>query len=215
MAYCKFLFKFYVPLKIVGEENLIEGPCILCSNHNSHMDSIVLILSSGSSFSKVGLLAAADYWFNDRLKGKVFSKLLCLIPIDRSKRINKLILEEKTIDACRDFIGQSNRKLLIYPEGNRSSDGKLQLPFKKGPALFSYELGIPIIPAYIHGTFESWPKGNIFMKPGKVSVAMGKPIYPHMLVSSDMAMGKNGRKALINQMTKDLEQAIIDLRGQS
>ena len=41
--YCKILFKIYCPLKVKGKENIPGSSFIFCSNHNSHMDSGVLI----------------------------------------------------------------------------------------------------------------------------------------------------------------------------
>ena len=51
--------------------------------------------------------------------------------------------------------------LIIFPEGTRSIDGHLA-EFKKGAAILASELGVPILPVGIDGTFESWPRGGSF-----------------------------------------------------
>ena len=56
--YCKTVFKVYCPLKIVGQERLPKSRYLLCSNHQSHMDSGVLMAATGKPFSKCGMVAA-------------------------------------------------------------------------------------------------------------------------------------------------------------
>ena len=56
------------------------------------------------------------------------------------------------------------RVLLIFPEGTRSIDGHVA-EFKKGAAIMAYELGVPIVPVGIRGTFEAWPRGGNFRFP--------------------------------------------------
>jgi 1-acyl-sn-glycerol-3-phosphate acyltransferase len=51
--------------------------------------------------------------------------------------------------------------LLVFPEGTRSIDGQVA-EFRKGAAILAYELGIPIVPVGLRGTFEAWPRGGKF-----------------------------------------------------
>ena len=68
------------------------------------------------------------------------------------------------------------RVLLIFPEGTRSIDGHVA-EFKKGAAIMAYELGVPIVPVGIRGTFEAWPRGGNF-RFHAVEFHIGKPIDP-------------------------------------
>lgn len=83
-----------------------------------------------------------------------------LIPIDRQASKESMVL---SIKLCAAFIKNNNRNLIIYPEGTRSLDGELQ-PFKKGPAWIASKLNLPIVPVYIHGSYQSMPKRSIFPK---------------------------------------------------
>jgi 1-acyl-sn-glycerol-3-phosphate acyltransferase len=56
---------------------------------------------------------------------------------------------------------KSNRVLLVFPEGTRSIDGHVA-EFRKGAAILAYELGIPIVPVGIRGTYEAWPRAGGF-----------------------------------------------------
>src|SRR5439155_13561053 len=66
--------------------------------------------------------------------------------------------------------------LLIFPEGTRSIDGHLG-KFKKGAAILAYELGVPIVPIGIRGTFEVWPRAGGF-RFHPVEIHFGDPIDP-------------------------------------
>ena len=53
------------------------------------------------------------------------------------------------------------RVLVLFPEGERSPDGTPRT-FKKGAAILSTHLGVPIVPVAIRGVFEMWPRGKGF-----------------------------------------------------
>ena len=71
---------------------------------------------------------------------------------------------------------RKQRILLVFPEGERSMDGRLTR-FKKGPAILSVELNAPIVPVGMRGTFEAWPRGGR-LKANKVEIVIGDPIPP-------------------------------------
>lgn len=64
---------------------------------------------------------------------------------------------------------------MIFPEGCRTLDGSL-LPFRNGIGVLAAELGVPIVPVWIHGTYEAWPVGQLLPRFGKVAVSFGKPV---------------------------------------
>jgi len=78
------------------------------------------------------------------------------------------------VQRFHDFLHQ-NKPLLIFPEGTRTLTGELQKA-KKGVGLLLYNARVPVIPAYVGGTFESWPKGKLFPKSTKTYVRFGKPV---------------------------------------
>jgi long-chain acyl-CoA synthetase len=69
------------------------------------------------------------------------------------------------------------RILVLYPEGERSIDGTPKT-FKKGAAILSIHLQIPIVPVAIEGFHEAWPRGKRFQKFGRLQIAFGDPVYP-------------------------------------
>lgn len=171
--YCHLLFTLYCPLKVTGRENLPEPPFLFCSNHNSHMDTGVLMIASGLSFRKFGMMAASDYFFDNSIRRFFMCMMMDLLPIERKANRRSIL---KMLAACRDYTN-SGRNLILYPEGTRSTDGSMQ-EFKRGAAMIADELELPIVPAYIHGTYSAMPKGSNLMRPARLHVVIGKPVYP-------------------------------------
>ncbi len=204
--YCKILFTFYCPLKVSGRENVPKSSSfIFCSNHNSHMDSGILMVASGLPFKNFAMMAAKDYFFGSDKRKEYLNLLMNLIPIDRDAD-RKSIIDYLT--ACREFTKIDNRSLIIYPEGTRSKTGKIQ-SFKKGPAMISAELGLPIVPAHIRGSFIAWPKGKLFMKPSKITIKIGKPISPKEFLSKNENDSNNFHA--YRRITEELEKRVHEL----
>jgi 1-acyl-sn-glycerol-3-phosphate acyltransferase len=67
--------------------------------------------------------------------------------------------------------------LCVFPEGERSIDGRLKR-FRKGPAIVATELGAPVVPAGISGTYEVWPRGSNKIRLHPVSISFGEPLRP-------------------------------------
>ena len=65
----------------------------------------------------------------------------------------------------------------IFPEGTRSSDGELQQA-KGGVGFLIAKAGVPVVPAYVQGTFNAYPRGAKWIRPSKISVTYGTPIPP-------------------------------------
>ena len=67
--------------------------------------------------------------------------------------------------------------VLIFPEGGRSVDGRLQ-PFKPGAFRLAIPRGVPVLPVSIAGAWQAWPPHHRFPRPGRVTVTFHAPIDP-------------------------------------
>jgi 1-acyl-sn-glycerol-3-phosphate acyltransferase len=67
--------------------------------------------------------------------------------------------------------------LILYPEGERSIDGLPRI-FKKGAAILSIHLQVPIVPVAIEGFYEAWPRNRPFHGFTTLRMAIGDPILP-------------------------------------
>jgi 1-acyl-sn-glycerol-3-phosphate acyltransferase len=92
------------------------------------------------------------------------------IPIDRSHGRQAM----KSLDEAARRIAAGS-SVLIFPEGTRSGDGRLQ-EFKAGAVLLAIKAGVPIVPLGFNGSYEVLPKGRLLPRPGEVVIRIGRPI---------------------------------------
>jgi 1-acyl-sn-glycerol-3-phosphate acyltransferase len=119
--YTKFVFLWYTPLKVYGRENVPNTSFIYSCNHNSHMDVALLAASVNKSFNYFGMLAAKDYWFDNRFKRFFMRIIMNLIPIDRKVDGIRNFSIDDTIALCNTFMAFENRNLIMFPEGTGKS----------------------------------------------------------------------------------------------
>jgi long-chain acyl-CoA synthetase len=143
-------------------------PFILCPNHESFLDGpLLLAVAPKRVIYNAFILGYSDYW-KSALSRRI-AEACNIVAIDP----NVNLIRAMQIGA----VGlRKNKVLLIFPEGTRSIDGRIA-EFKKGAAILAYELGVPIVPVGIRGTFEAWPRGGRF-KFHPVEYVFGDPIDP-------------------------------------
>ena len=158
---------------IVKDPTPIIGGAIIASNHLSFLDPPLIAASWSEA---IAFFAKADLFENPLLRTLITN--LNAHPVGNGNDVKSLKL------ACK--LLEEGNKILIFPEGTRSLDGSL-VPFKRGIGMLSLRTKTPIIPTYIHGTFDIWPKGqklpSLF---GKRTVCIfGKPIFPEEFIEKD------------------------------
>jgi 1-acyl-sn-glycerol-3-phosphate acyltransferase len=144
---------------------------IFAPNHHSHVDTPLIIATVPEEFRKqLVVAAAADYFFDKRLKGNLAALALNAFPIERE------VTTRKSSDELRRLI-DTGWSLVIYPEGGRSPDGWGQ-EFKGGAAYLAGRTGVPVVPVFIDGTGSIYGKGMKRPKPGATKVVFGTPLWP-------------------------------------
>ena len=144
-CFTKLIYKF----EVSGVEYIPEkGPYIICSNHTNNLDPIWILSALGKTLGKKDFvtLAAAER----RLDSKRFFRLLRCIPVERERGTHP------EIDCVKKHL-LNGSNAIIFPEGARSRDGGL-LPLKKGVIKIAKDTGISILPIYIEGGFEIYPR---------------------------------------------------------
>ena len=96
---------------------------------------------------------------------------------------------------------QEGNDVLIFPEGGRTLDGKLQ-PLEAGVALIAAHEHAPILPVFIHGSFKAMPPGSAFVKPTKLRVTFGKPLR----FSDEVYDSKAGRKVIMDSLNSAFKE---------
>jgi 1-acyl-sn-glycerol-3-phosphate acyltransferase len=160
-------------LKVEGEgwlENQ-SRPALLVSNHVSHADTPILLAALPSRARERTVVgAAADYWYARPWLGRVVSLWLNTFPFSRSGGAQAVLHSSSQLL-------KSGWNLLIYAEGTRSTDGRLQ-PFLPGVGHLASEARSPVIPMHVRGTHRVMPKGRRYFLPAPVEVRIGRPLEP-------------------------------------
>lgn len=150
----------------------LDGPAIFAANHHSHLDAGLLITSLPEPHRhQVFAGAAADYFFDNRIKATASALVLNAIPIERAK------VSRRSADQAAELIDEG-WSMVIFPEGGRSPDGWGQ-PFRGGAAYLAIRCGVPVVPVHLAGTGRILPKGRSRPKPSRTVVTFGAPLRAH------------------------------------
>jgi 1-acyl-sn-glycerol-3-phosphate acyltransferase len=148
-----------------------SGPAIIAANHNSHLDTIVLMsLLPLSLLSKTRPVAAADYFLKNKLIGWFALNIIGIIPIKRGGggKNDPLAGAKKRLDA--------GDILILFPEGSRGEPEELT-SFKKGVAwLVEAYPHVPTYPVFMHGLGKAMPKGEKIILPFFLDIFAGEPV---------------------------------------
>jgi 1-acyl-sn-glycerol-3-phosphate acyltransferase len=155
-----------IPVKIRGLENIDTGRSyIYMSNHQSNFDIPVLLSELPVQFR---WLAKAELFripiFGRGMRGAGY------ISIDRSNRKSAFQSLTRAAESIR-----AGTSVLIFPEGTRSPDGRLQ-PFKKGGFMLAVDAGVPVVPIIVRGTFDIMAKSGWAIRRQQVIVDILPPV---------------------------------------
>ncbi len=169
-----FIFRIFWALRVKGKENIPkESSYILCPNHASYLDGFIIFSSLPLRVDlNLYFLSYSRFFENIFLSWTV--KPARIIPIDPA-----IYLTEALQTAA--LVLRNKKSLCIFPEGVRSIDRNLG-EFKKGVGILAKELDIPLIPVYIKGSHQSWPRGYKLPRFCTLKVIFGRPLdWRHLL----------------------------------
>jgi 1-acyl-sn-glycerol-3-phosphate acyltransferase len=169
----KPFLKIFVGVEFYSQDSFKDvDQFIFVANHNSHMDTMMLLCSVPFRLlGKTHPLAAQDYFGKTPITtwlSKIFVNA-ALIKRIKGDGENPIQMMVEWLD-----LGHS---LIIFPEGSRGTPDIMQ-SFKKGISLVLKERpNIPYIPAYLENTSGPLPKGDGLLIPGYSSIRVGRPHY--------------------------------------
>ncbi|HTH03905.1 MAG TPA: lysophospholipid acyltransferase family protein [Vicinamibacterales bacterium] len=168
----------YIRLDAVGRENLpLDRSFVMVCNHSSHLDAVCLLSTLPLTRIHTAFpVAAADYFFSTSLRSILSTVAVNGLPLDRQNGTDGLRV-------CRQLLTDSKTVLIIFPEGTRTCTGTLGR-FRSGVARLVAGTDVPVVPCYLSGAFEVWPKGQILPRPGALRLTIGRPqtfkdVSPH------------------------------------
>jgi 1-acyl-sn-glycerol-3-phosphate acyltransferase len=154
-------------LTVVGKENIEpdESYVVVC-NHLSTLDIMACFLAvplpirylAKKELFRIPLLAQG-------------MRAIGIIEVDRSARS---AVHAEVNRRAKELV-EKGRSLIIYPEGTRPRDGVLD-PFKKGAFTMAISSHLPVLPVAIHGTYQAWRPGTLWVRGGEVTIIVDKPI---------------------------------------
>jgi long-chain acyl-CoA synthetase len=182
-------------LRVAGLEKLPKnGAYILCSNHQSYLDPPILAsVLPVETFRKVFAVGTSDIF------GQGFMRWLA-----GTLRVVVVDPDANLIPAMRAgaFGLRQGRPLILYPEGERSIDGKPRI-FKKGAAILSIHLQVPIVPVAIEGFYDAWPRNQSFRGFTTLKVMIGDAIVP--------PPESEASEAAYEQLTAQLKARVVEM----
>ena len=173
-----------VKVRVAGTERIPSGTCLFVANHTSAIDGPAVV---GAIPRRIAILLK-EALFRWPVVGRSFLAAR-FIPVNRESRESAMASMDKATVALRN--GQS---FLIYPEGTRSPDGRLQA-FKKGAVTMAINAGVHIVPVACSGAHQVMVKNSLALHPGEILV--------EFLESIDAAKYSLAQRVELNDLVHD------------
>ncbi|OGD10290.1 MAG: hypothetical protein A2Y86_03810 [Candidatus Aminicenantes bacterium RBG_13_62_12] len=120
------------------------------------------------------------------------------VPVDR-KGVRQ---GRKAIDRAISLMRTKKYSFLIFPEGTRSRDGRLQ-PFKRGGFFLAQAAGAPVVPVSITGTYSLMPRGSLFIRPGRARVRFHPPLISKKGDGDPAELMAGTREAIVSGLAEE------------
>ena len=168
------LMGMFSPLTVIDRYRvrvIKGGGAVFVSNHSSALDAVVMLQALPSRFRfRAFVVAAADSIFKRKWEGALTQLLINTFPIPRAGGARP------ALDLLKRHLARQ-WSVVIFPEGTLSRTGNIGT-FKKGAAILAVDAGVSIVPAYIDGLYEVFPRFRRIPRRHPASIKFGDPLYP-------------------------------------
>lgn len=186
------LFRLFYRFHVEQACQSYPQAAIIAPNHASFLDPPII---AAACKEEVHFLARSSLFRKKRWAFVL--KRLNAHPVDGS--LQDLASLRSVLELLR-----SQKKVVLFPEGGRTETGDLQ-SLKMGVAMLSLRAGVPIIPVFIQGTFEAWPRHSFWPRWGKtICCFFGEPIFPPPITKH--MQRKDTQLMLLKKMEDSLKQ---------
>jgi 1-acyl-sn-glycerol-3-phosphate acyltransferase len=176
---------------------------LVAANHSSHLDMGFVKYALGDYGEGLVSLAAQDYFFEGNpLRRAYFKQLTNLAAFDRKGGLRQALRQAGEIL-------EEGKTLLIFPEGTRSVDGRIQ-EFKPAIGHLALTHGVDILPVFLRGTHESWAKGKKLPTKRRLEAHIGPPLCIEDLRRLTAGMKITAASRRIAELTQEAVCALRD-----
>jgi len=184
--------RIYHRMQVEGREHFPQsGSYVLVCNHTSHLDTMCLLYSVPlRQIHRTFPAAAVDYFFSSLPRSAVSAILINALPFDRK------VKGAESLTVCSELLKNDGNVLIIFPEGTRTTTGEMAR-FRSGIGRLVVGTDLPVVPCYLSGGVDAWPKGKIFPRPRRLRLRVGKPrTFGHLEKNADSV------KAICSELEK-------------
>lgn len=160
-------------LDVIGKDKLPkDGPAIVAANHNSHVDTLVLLcLFPSKLLPKIRPVAAADHFDTGGISSWFSRNIIGIIPIKRGGAARG----EDVLAGAKEALTRGEI-LVVFPEGSRGAPEEMTR-FKTGVArLVEFCPDAAVTPVYLQGAGRSLPKDAKLLVPFNTTAVVGDPL---------------------------------------
>ncbi|MFN0027681.1 MAG: lysophospholipid acyltransferase family protein [Acidimicrobiales bacterium] len=186
-------------MEVQGRQNVPRtGGFILAPVHRSNLDTPMV---ASVSRRQLRFMGKDGLWQASKLFGR-FLTALGAFPVSRGS------VDRDALRRCQQVL-ETGQPLVLYPEGTRQNGPVLHQLFD-GPAFLALRTGLPIVPVGIGGSERAQGKGQTFIRPTKVRIVVGAPIYP-----PPKGDGRATSRRAVRELTDQLRIELQELFDQS
>jgi 1-acyl-sn-glycerol-3-phosphate acyltransferase len=171
-----------------ADREKLDRPLVVVANHQSWFDVFVL---AGFLPGKARFVAKEELR-RIPLFGAAW-ETCGHVRVNRGDRAEAV----RSLNEAGTRIREERLNVILFPEGTRSADGRLQ-SFKKGAFVLALQTGVPVLPVGISGSRDVMRKGSFRIRPGEVRVRVGDPIELDGLTTAhrDQVLARARREVL-------------------
>ena len=199
-----FFARVLFRMDVKGGEVLtqLKPPYLICPNHQSYIDPFLVCSTYPRNVLQNTFHVGASMYFTNAAMAQL-ARLINVVPIDPDAQL---------LRAMRAGAAglRAGKILNIYPEGQRSFDGKLH-EFKKGAAILASELNLPIVPVALDGPYRILPRKSWRIRFAKVKIRFGEPINARELTKDELDENAAYQK-VTSELKRRIQQMLDEMR---